>query len=176
MGLATDTRLNALEQLLERTVAGLGYELADFNLSNHSRMLRLFIDKLDEHSSYAQPDTRVRDSRANITLADCETVTRQLQRVLEVEGIDYDRLEVSSPGLDRRLRKPADFLRFSGQEAEVRLREPINGRRKFVGVVRRVIGEQIEIEVNGAPILLALANLDKARLVPKYDMQRRRSG
>ena len=176
MGLVTDTRLNALEQLLERTVTGLGYELADFNLSNRGRMLRVFIDKLDEHCSSTQPDARLSDSGASITLADCEAVTRQLQRVLEVERIDYDRLEVSSPGLDRKLRKPADFVRFSGQEAEVQLRVPINGRRRFVGVVRQVIGEQIEIEVDGAPILLALANLDKARLVPKYHMQRRRSG
>ena len=176
MGLVTDTRLNALEQLLERTVTGLGYELADFNLSNRGRMLRVFIDKLDEYCSSTQPDARLSDSGANITLADCEAVTRQLQRVLEVERIDYDRLEVSSPGLDRKLRKPADFVRFSGQEAEVQLRVPINGRRRFVGVVRQVIGEQIEIEVDGASILLALANLDKARLVPKYDMQRRRSG
>jgi ribosome maturation factor RimP len=166
MGLATDTRLNALEQLLERTLGGLGYELADFNLSNHGRMLRVFIDKSHEQTGQAS---------GNVTLSDCETATRQLQRVLEVEGIEYDRMEVSSPGLDRKLRKPADFIRFAGQEAEVRLREPVNGRRRFVGVVRQLIGDQVEIEVNGARVMLALANLDKARLVPKYEMQGRRS-
>jgi len=174
MGLVTNTRLNALEQLVERTVAGLGYELADFNLSNHGRMLRIFIDKLDE--GRMPGSTTSHGVGAGITVDDCEAVTRQLQRVLDVEGIDYGRLEVSSPGLDRKLRKPADFVRFSGQEAELRLREPINGRRRFVGVVRKVVGETVEIEVNGAPILVALANLDKARLVPKYDLQRRRSG
>jgi ribosome maturation factor RimP len=166
MGLTTDTRLNALEQLLERTLSGLGYGLADFNLSNHGMMLRVFIDKLHEDSA---------QTSGNVTLADCEAATRQLQRVLEVEGIEYDRMEVSSPGLDRKLRKPADFIRFAGQEAEVRLREPVNGRRRFVGVVRQVIGDQVEIEVNGARMLLALENLDKARLVPKYAMQGRRS-
>jgi ribosome maturation factor RimP len=166
MGLATDTRLNALEQLLERTLSGLGYGLADYNLSNHNKMLQVFIDKL--HDDPAQ-------TSANVTLADCEAATRQLQRVLEVEGIEYDRMEVSSPGLDRKLRKPADFIRFAGHEAEVRLREPVNGRRRFVGVVRQVIGDQVEIEVNGARMLLALENLDKARLVPKYAMQGRRS-
>lgn len=173
MGLATDTRLHTLEQLLERTLGGLGYELADFNLSNHGNMLRVFIDKLNEH-----PDPgsgAATDVANNVTLADCEAATRQLQRVLEVEGIQYDRMEVSSPGLDRKLRKPADFIRFAGQEAEVRLREPVNGRRRFVGVVRQVIGDQVEIEVNGAPMLLALANLDKARLVPRFEMQGRRS-
>jgi len=166
MGLATETRLKALEQLLERTLSGLGYGLADFNLSNHSRMLRVFIDKL--HDDPLQ-------TSGNVTLADCEAATRQLQRVLAVEGIEYDRMEVSSPGLDRKLRKPADFIRFAGQEAEVRLREPVNGQRRFVGVVRQVIGDQVEIEVNGARLLLALENLDKARLVPKYAMQGRRS-
>ena len=159
MGLAADTRLNTLEHLLERTLGGLGYELADFNLSNHDRMLRVFIDKL--HEKFPRRLERV-------TLADCEAVTRQLQRVLAVEGIEYGRLEVSSPGLDRRLRKPEDFVRFAGCEADVRLREPVNGRRRFVGVVRQVIGDQVELEVNGTRMLLALGNLGKARLVPKY--------
>ena len=172
MGLATDTQLNALEQLLERTLAGLGYELADFNLSNHGRMLRVFIDKLHELSGPVQVGA---DGANAVTLADCEAATRQLQRVLEVEGIEYYRMEVSSPGLDRKLRKPADFMRFAGQDADVRLREPVNGRRRLVGVVRRVIGDQVEIEVDGTPMLLALTNLDKARLVPRFQMQRRRS-
>lgn len=170
MGLAGDTRLNALEQLVERTLGGLGYELADFNLSNHGRMLRVFIDKTHE-----QPGKAAGSPIDSVTLADCEAATRQLQRVLEVEGIEYDRMEVSSPGLDRKLRKPADFVRFAGLEADVRLREPVNGRRRFVGVVRQVIGDQVEIEIDGAPVMLALENLDKARLVPKYDMQGRRS-
>ena len=158
--------MKALEQLLERTLSGLGYGLADFNLSNHSRMLRVFIDKL--HDDPLQ-------TSGNVTLADCEAATRQLQRVLAVEGIEYDRMEVSSPGLDRKLRKPADFIRFAGHEAEVRLREPVNGRRRVVGGGRQVIGDQVEIEVNGVRMLLALENLDKARLVPKYAMQGRRS-
>jgi len=156
MELHTNTRLTSLEQFLEDTLAGLGYELVDFNLSNHGRMLRVFIDKIHEGPSSAA-----------ITLSDCEAVTRQLQRVFPVEGIEYDRLEVSSPGLDRKLRKPSDFIRFAGQEADVRLREPVNGRRHFVGVVRRVVGDQLEIEVGGASVMLALQNLDKARLVPK---------
>ena len=158
MGSDTDSRLNALERLLERTLKGLGFELADFNLSNHSRMLRVFIDKQHYMSGTGS---------GGVTVADCEAATRQLQRVFEVEGVEYDRLEVSSPGLDRRLRRPEDFARFAGCEAEVRLREPMNGRRRFVGVVCQVIGEQVELEVNGARMLLALGNLDKARLVPK---------
>lgn len=164
-----------MEQLLEQTLGGLGYELADFNLSNHGKMLRVFIDKAPGHErsalGAAAGDAVVAEpaspSAAGVTLADCESASRQLQRVLEVEGIEYDQLEVSSPGLDRKLRKPADFVRFAGREAELRLREPVNGRRKFVGVVRRVVGEEVEIEVEGASLMVALENLDKARLVPK---------
>lgn len=162
--------MNTLEQLLERTLGGLGYELADFNLSNHGRMLRVFIDKLHEQHT----DT-AGNVAANVSIADCEAASRQLQRVLEVEGVAYDRMEVSSPGLDRKLRKPADFVRFSGHEAEIRLREPVNGRRRFVGVVRQVVGDQVEIEVNGTRMALALENLATARLVPKFGMPGRRS-
>ena len=76
------------------------------------------------------------EARPSVTLADCERLSRQLQRVLEVEGIEFSRLEVSSPGLDRVLKKAADFRRFTGERAAVRLRVPENGRRRFVGVVR----------------------------------------
>lgn len=162
--------MNALEQLLERTLGGLGYELADFNLSNHGRMLRVFIDKSNQQVSGVPMI-----AAGKVSIADCEAATRQLQRVLEVEGIEYDRMEVSSPGLDRKLRKPADFIRFSGREAEIRLRMPVNGRRRFVGVVHQVIGEQVEIDVSGTRMMFPLENIDKARLVPRYEMPGRRS-
>jgi len=149
--------VNALEPLLEHTVGGLGYRLADFEYINNGRMLRVFIEKTHE----LEPD------RAGVTLADCESVSRQLQRVLEVEGIEYDRLEVSSPGLDRRLKNAADFARFAGREARVRLRHPINGRRNFVGTVRAVEGERVEFDYDSGRLAFDLADLDRARLVPK---------
>jgi len=149
--------VNALESLLEHTVGGLGYRLADFEYINNGRMLRVFIEKTHE----LEPD------RAGVTLADCESVSRQLQRVLEVEGIEYDRLEVSSPGLDRRLKNAADFARFAGHEARVRLRNPINGRRNFVGTVRAVEGDRIEFDYDSGRLAFDLADLDRARLVPK---------
>jgi ribosome maturation factor RimP len=102
-----------------------------------------------------------------VTVADCEAVSRQLQRVFEVEGIAYDRLEVSSPGLDRRLKKAADFARFTGHEVQVRLRRPLNGRRNFLGIVRAVEGERVEFEFDGGRFSFELAELDRARLVPK---------
>ena len=150
--------MQPLEQLFSRTVGGLGYELYDFEISNHSMTLRVFIDKIHEESN--RPGSE-------ITLADCESVSRQLTRVLEVEGVEYHRLEVSSPGLDRRLKKAADFARFAGHQAEVRLREPLNGRRRFLGVVRGIRGDEVEIESEGSSFALALSNISRARLVPQ---------
>jgi ribosome maturation factor RimP len=99
-------------------------------------------------------------------------MTRQLQRVLEVEGIRYERLEVSSPGLDRVLKKPADFQRFAGERAELRLRVPLNGRRRFVGIVRGASAADVDLEVDGAVMSFALADLDRARLVPRLWRER----
>jgi len=151
--------MEALEQLLERTVTGLGYELADFEISQKNRLLRLFIDKQPEGQG---PNV------ASITVKDCEAVTRQLQRVLEVEGFPYNRLEVSSPGLDRRLKKSSDFQRFIGNEVDVRLRRLINGRRRYLGIVREVSIDAVELEVEGSRFRFELADLDRARLVPRY--------
>lgn len=143
--------MTELEPLLERTVAGLGCQLADFDFSNRNRLLRVFIEKLE----------------GAVTLDDCAAVTRQLQRVLPVEGIDYDRLEVSSPGLDRRLKKASDFARFAGHRAEVRLRVPVNGRRNFLGTVRAVQGERVELDFDGGQVAFDLTEMDRARLVPE---------
>jgi ribosome maturation factor RimP len=143
-----------VQQVIESTAVGLGFELVDCELSNRGRMLRVFIDR-------AAPA-----AGTGVTLTDCEQVARQLQRVLEVEGVDYDRLEVSSPGLDRVLRKPADFRRFAGAKAEIRLRLPRDGRRRFTGVLRTASEEGIELEVDGVVVSFAFSDMDKARLVP----------
>ena len=127
-----------LQDLLEKTVLGLGYELVDAELSNRGRMLRILIDK----------------GAAGITVDDCALVSNQLTRVLEVEGIDYDRLEVSSPGLDRPLKKAADFARFVGQETRLTLRLPLAGRRNFSGVMRGVADGRLVLSAQlrgGAP-------------------------
>jgi ribosome maturation factor RimP len=145
--------------LVERTVNGLGYGLADFEYVNNGRVLRVFIERSHEINPAL--------GQGGVTVADCEAVSRQLQRVLEVEGIAYDRLEVSSPGLDRRLKKAADFARFTGCEASVRLRRAVNGRRNFTGIVRAVEGERVEFEYEGGRMAFDMAELDRARLVPK---------
>jgi ribosome maturation factor RimP len=88
--------------------------------------------------------------------------------VLAVEGIDYERLEVSSPGLDRPLRKEADFARFAGHKAEVRMRTPdASGRRKFVGVLRGAQAGQVSMELEDRSVELALDDVDRAKLIPE---------
>jgi ribosome maturation factor RimP len=150
-----------LQGLLETTVEGLGYELVNVELSNRGRMLRIFIDK----AVAVSPDS----GTSGITVDDCARVSNQLGRVLEVEGVDYDRLEVSSPGLDRPLKKEADFARFAGEQARLTLRVPVGGRRNFTGVMRAVAGGKLELEIEGGKVSLDIANIDKARLVPKVE-------
>ena len=143
---------SALESILEPTLAGLGFELVDTQVSNRGRFLRILMDK-----------------PGGITVEDCAAVSRHLSRVLEVEGIDYDRLEVSSPGLDRPLRKAADFARFAGRKVDVRMRlADASGRRRYVGLLRGIEGVTATVEVDGAPVALELAGMDRARLVPDH--------
>jgi len=98
---------------------------------------------------------------------DCAEVSRQLTRVFAVEGIDYGRLEVSSPGLDRPLRKAADFARFAGSKVEVRMRLPdASGRRRFTGVLRGAEGGVATVEVEGRDVALNVDDIERARLVP----------
>lgn len=88
--------------LIENTVAGLGYELVEVERSQRGRLLRVFID-LKQAGVPPAPTAPKRAARAMITVEDCEKVSRQLTYAMTVENIDYDRLEVSSPGLDRPL-------------------------------------------------------------------------
>lgn len=142
----------ALEAVVEPVVAGMGYELVDLQAANGGRMLRLFIDK-----------------PGGIDVEDCAAVSRQLSRVFEVEGVNYERLEVSSPGLDRPLRKSADFARFAGHKAEIRMRTPdATGRRRFVGVLRGTQDACVAMELEGRQTVeLALDDVERARLVPE---------
>ena len=144
-----------LHHLIDITVTGLGYELVDLELSPRGRVLRLFIDKADKVSG--------------IDVEDCALVSNQLSRVLAVENVDYDRLEVSSPGLDRVLKKPADFERFAGAEVNLKLRLPMSGRRNFNGVLHGVQDGKVRLTIDTGELELDLGNIDKARLVPKFD-------
>jgi ribosome maturation factor RimP len=148
-----------LAHVVEATVVGLGYDLADCEVVARGRLVRVFIER---------PASAAGEESARVTVDDCERVTRQLQRVFEVEGVDYDRLEVSSPGLDRVLKTPAHFRRFVGCDVELRLRAPEAGRKRFSGVLRGVDESEVEVEVEGARRRFAIAALEKARLIPKF--------
>lgn len=118
--------MTPLHDLIEKTVVAMGYELVDIEYAGRG-LLRVFIDVA---AGSAGGD-------AFIQMRDCEQVSHQLSHVLTVEQVDYSRLEVSSPGVDRPLNKPADFERFAGAEVSIRLRAPFKGRRNFAGVLVR---------------------------------------
>lgn len=113
-------RGSTVQAIIERTVAGMGYEPVDVEHAQQG-LLRVYID--------------LAGGSGGITIEDCEQVSRQLSHVLVVENVEYSRLEVSSPGLDRPLKKPADFERFAGERITVRLRAPLEGRRNFEGLL-----------------------------------------
>jgi len=142
-----------LAKLLEPTVVRLGYELADLEvrLGGKGGVVRVFIDKPD-----------------GIGLDDCEKVSRAVSAILDVEDPvpgNYD-LEVSSPGLDRKLTKVEHFQRFMGETVKVSLRFPKEGRRRFRGTLVSADDENIVVEVDGESHSLALSMIDTARLVP----------
>ncbi len=141
-----------LATLLERSLTQLGYELVDLEMSNRGKLLRLFIDKPE-----------------GITIDDCTMVSNHLSNLLAVEhDIDYDRLEVSSPGLDRVLKKRADFERFAGERAQVKLRVPVEARKNFLGILRGLDSDYLLMECDGVVHRLLLSNVDKARLAPEF--------
>jgi ribosome maturation factor RimP len=170
---------------VERTVTGMGYDLVDIERPAGG-MLRVTIDRLPGRG-YATGESEF------VLVEDCEAVTRQLQYVLEVEGCDYTRLEVSSPGLDRPLKRPQDFERFAGRQAEITFRQPFQGRRKFSGMLqareggwrlvfggglaggegprgkKKVVSDEVEQVLD-----FTLDELREARLVPVLDFKGRR--
>jgi ribosome maturation factor RimP len=161
---------------IERTVTGLGYDLVDVERSARG-LLRVFIDRLPNDPT-----------GEFITVDDCEKVTRQLQHVLEVEGGSYERLEVSSPGLDRPLKKAADYARFAGEQIELTLKMPFQGRKKYTGVLQAAQvaqgGEGQEPSAGWRIVFndgktdqaldFSLEEVREARLVPVIDFKGRR--
>lgn len=145
-----------LEALMGPAVAALGLELLgiEYAPSSHRSVLRLYIDAQDRH----------------VTLEDCESVSREVSALLDVDDPIQGNyvLEVSSPGFDRPLFKPAHFERFLGQQAKIALSLPQDGRRRFACVLRAVEGDLLLVEQDGREFRLAFDNISKARLVPDY--------
>lgn len=145
-----------LQTLIEPTLAGMGYEMVALERVGRG-LLRLYIDKPE-----------------GINLDDCVKVSNQLTRLFMVENVDYDRLEVSSPGLDRPLVKPADFVRFAGERANLRLHAPLEGRKRFSGVLRGLEDGVVQLEMDGVMVAIPLSEVDSARLAPVLEGQTRR--
>ena len=144
--------MDDLEILIEKLVTQLGYELVDFETVNGGQILRIFIDKGDL-----------------IDIEDCTKVSNHVNNVLSVEtDYDYERLEVSSPGLDRVIKKLNDFDRFKGQKIKIKTRFAIENRKNFKGTLSGTKGESIIIEIDNESLLIDFQNIDKARLDPDY--------
>lgn len=137
-------------KLVDTTLTGMGYELVDLEVSGRG-LMRVFMDKPD-----------------GISVDDCERVSNQLVRLFTVEGVAYERLEVSSPGLDRVLKKVSDFERFNGHKAKLKLRVPLNGSKNFVGIIGELKDGVLQLDMEGSSVSIELSNVDKARLVPVF--------
>jgi ribosome maturation factor RimP len=146
-----------LAELLERTLPPLGYELVDWEGAPGGRLVRVFIDK-----------------PAGITVEDCARVSNHLTRLFAVENIEFERLEVSSPGLDRPLKKAADFVRFAGEEAELKLANPVANAKKLKGVLRGCEAGAVVVETAKGAVTVPLAEIARARLVPKIEWRKAR--
>jgi len=189
----TDDTVN-LQQIANETVTGLGYDLVEIERSAGG-LLRITIDLPWQVGTSAEQF---------ITVEDCEKVTRQLQYALEVEGVDYHRLEVSSPGIDRLLRHEQDFERFAGELVDITLKAPIGeaagglvnaNRKKFRGTLERdpagtawqIVwsdepavkpGQRVSKKRPPAPVQVlgfVLDELREARLAPVVDFKGRQS-
>jgi ribosome maturation factor RimP len=158
------------QSAIERTVTGLDYELVDVERAAGG-LLRVTIDRVPGHV-YPTGEAE------SVTVEDCERVTRQLQYVLEVEAVVYQRLEVSSPGLDRPLKRAADYARFAGHEVELTLKEAYDGRKNFRGMLlaadegwRLALGG----DRAGQALDFSLDEVRAARLVPVLNFKGRGS-
>lgn len=145
-------------KMLEPELGTLGYELVDLelHLGGRSGLVRLFIDSED-----------------GITLDDCERVSHQVSALFDVEDPipGHYVLEVSSPGVNRRLRKPSDFVRFQGDRAKIELTHPLeSGRRRFTGTISTVGEEEFSMEVDGQTYRLRFDDVDTARLAPEINV------
>lgn len=189
----------ALQEIVEQTVAGLGYDLVEIERSAGG-LLRITIDlPWSGHPSVEEGSTPLPEQF--VTVEDCEKVTRQLQFALEVDGVDYKRLEVSSPGIDRPLRHEQDFERFAGSVIDITLKAPMGAaaggqvsanRKKFRGTLERAEaggwqivwsdeppvkpGQKVSKKRVPAPLQalgFALDELRDARLAPIVDFKGR---
>ena len=137
-----------LPALLEKTLSGLGYELVMLERAGRG-LMRIYIDK-----------------PGGIQIEDCVSVSHQLTQLFTVENIDYDRLEVSSPGVDRPLTRAQDYVRFAGEMVALKLRIPVDKRKRLAGRLIGLEADTIKLDMDGVAIDVDLRNVESARLKP----------
>lgn len=147
-----------IQKVLEQTIPGLGFELVDFEITP-AKIIRVFIDK-----------------EGGVGVDDCADVSNHLSKVLLVEEIDYNRLEISSPGLERSLKKLADFVRFNGRLVKIKTYQLIDNQKVFQGRISEVVGDKITLSLeSNQNLTIEFADINKARLVfePKLSVKKR---
>jgi ribosome maturation factor RimP len=144
-----------LGDLLEKTVPAMGYELVDWDMSARSGLVRVFIDK-----------------PKGVDVEDCARVSNHLTRLFAVEEVAFERLEVSSPGLDRPVKQLADYARFAGQEAQLTLAAPVNGAKRIKGILRGTEGDDVLVETAAGVKSFPFGTITRARLVPAIDWRK----
>ena len=149
----------SVADLLAKTLPSMGYELVDWESSPKGRLVRVFIDKPG-------------DGNNGVDVEDCAKVSNHLTHLFTVENIDYDRLEVSSPGLDRPLKKLTDYARFAGSEAQINLHELDDGARRWKGTLRGVDGDNVLLEAATGPRTIPFSAIASGRLVPKIEWRK----
>ena len=142
-----------LNNIIENVLPSLGYDLIDMEVTP-SKVVRVFIDKAD-----------------GVNIQDCELVSNHLSRLLLVEEIDYNRLEISSPGLDRPLKKIEDYKKSIGKLVKIKTKAPINNEKVFLGVIDGVEDSLIRIKCNDTDLVVDFDNIAKSRLV--FDMKKK---
>ncbi len=147
------TLVKKIEGLLLPTIHAMGYELVQVKMleGNKSKLLQIMAERPD----------------GSMNVDDCAAISNQVSAILDVEDVipgEY-RLEVSSPGIDRPLVKHADYEKYVGHAAKIELMMPVNGRKRYTGAIKTVIGDTVTIEVDGQPVALEIPDVQHAKLV-----------
>ena len=154
---ARDNVAANLGDLLQRTLPPMGYELVDIESTGRGGLVRVFIDKPD-----------------GVDVDDCARVSNHLTRLFAVENVDFERLEVSSPGLDRPVKRLADYARFAGQEAQLTLAAPVDGAKRIKGILRGTEGDDVLVETAAGVKSFPFGTIARARLVPAIEWRKQR--
>lgn len=147
------TLVEKIEGLLLPTIHAMGFELVQIKMleGNKSKLLQIMAERPD----------------GSMNVDDCAQISHQVSAILDVEDAipgEY-RLEVSSPGIDRPLVKHADYEKYMGHAAKIELSLPVNGRKRFTGIMKTLVGDTLTIEVDGQPVALELSDVQHAKLV-----------